>query len=246
LFLTNSGHQRLHKLICNNGAAVGGAPANSVVNIAIVSAAQYHHRPHRHIMADQLNAAAAAANNNDDDSGNSNSTGNNHLLMAKRPSPAACGEIGLIEEMQAVFDRMNHTENFSRVGANMKVMSAVREPRSKLVVEFVLADEHLNNKGTMHGGLTATLTDMVTARAVGMSVRDVPMVSVGLSVSYLGAARRGETVTVEAVCLRIGRGLAFTEASFYRKSDGEFLAKGEHKLKLLNNQRLPNGADEQF
>jgi acyl-coenzyme A thioesterase PaaI-like protein len=52
------------------------------------------------------------------------------------------------------------------------------------LVEITLAQEHVNDKGTMHGGFTAAMTDIVTARAVGVTVSDVPMVSVEIAVRF--------------------------------------------------------------
>jgi acyl-coenzyme A thioesterase PaaI-like protein len=41
--------------------------------------------------------------------------------------------------------------------------------------------EHVNNKGTLHGGQTAALVDIVTARAVAVAHKNVPMASTDLS-----------------------------------------------------------------
>jgi len=145
-------------------------------------------------------------------------------------------EEDLVEQMQQVFDKMNHTANFSRVAANLKVTKANKH---SIVVEFVLREEHVNGKNTLHGGLTAALVDIVTARAVGLTVKDVPMVSVDISVSYMLPAKLGEVVTIEAVCLKIGKNIAFTEATFRRKSDNAIIAKGKHNISFLHHLKTP-------
>ena len=64
-------------------------------------------------------------------------------------------------------------------------MKATYASTERILVEFVVENEHVNSKGTLHGGQTAALLDIVTARAVGMSVKSVPMVSVDISIRYV-------------------------------------------------------------
>uniref|UniRef100_A0A915D529 Acyl-coenzyme A thioesterase 13 n=1 Tax=Ditylenchus dipsaci TaxID=166011 RepID=A0A915D529_9BILA len=142
----------------------------------------------------------------------------------------------LIEELQQIFDKFNHTEAFGRVAANLKVTQA---SVSSITVEFVLCQQHVNSKQTLHGGLTAALTDIVTSRAVGAATDDLPRASLDLSVSYMMPAKLGETVTIEAICLKIGRSVAFTEAIFRRKSDNVMIAKGTHNMSLMHHLRKP-------
>lgn len=59
---------------------------------------------------------------------------------------------------------------------------AVSASADRVVVEMMVEEEHVNSKKTLHGGQTAALVDMITARAVGMTVRDKVMVSVELAV----------------------------------------------------------------
>lgn len=55
--------------------------------------------------------------------------------------------------------------------------------------------------------------------------------------SYMLPIKIGEVVTIEALCLKIGRNMAFTEATFRRKSDGALVAKGKHNIAFLNHLR---------
>jgi acyl-coenzyme A thioesterase 13 len=48
--------------------------------------------------------------------------------------------------------------------------------------EFKVASEHLNRGGTMHGGFTATLVDVVTTYALMTNENAPPGVSVDLHV----------------------------------------------------------------
>ena len=144
----------------------------------------------------------------------------------------------IFEEMKQLFEQMTNTNNFSRVGRKLKLISVA--PPESLLLELLVEEEHVNGKLTLHGGQTAALVDIVTARAVGMSVRNIPMVSLDLSVSYMLPVRIGEIISIEAICLKIGRNIAFTEAVFRRKSDGKLVAKGQHKIAFIYNHSSSN------
>lgn len=47
----------------------------------------------------------------------------------------------------------------------------------------------------------------------------------------------GEVITIEAKCLKIGRNMAFCEATFRRKLDGKIVAKGKHNIAFLHHLR---------
>ena len=107
----------------------------------------------------------------------------------------------------------------------------------RLICELFLEAEHLNSKGTIHGGLTASLTDIITAQCLGLSV-NTGMASVELAVrffvlfynteawfSYLLPAKMGDTLEITATVLKCGKNMAFTEAEFRRKSDGKLCAR---------------------
>lgn len=53
----------------------------------------------------------------------------------------------------------------------------------KVVCEMTLDESHLNRRGTMHGGLTATLVDNVSTLALMTEENGAPGVSVDLNVS---------------------------------------------------------------
>ncbi len=53
----------------------------------------------------------------------------------------------------------------------------------RCIVEFEVEEKHENPAGTLHGGLTASLLDMVTTCALLATPRAHPGVSVDLNVS---------------------------------------------------------------
>lgn len=53
----------------------------------------------------------------------------------------------------------------------------------KVVCEMRVAEEHTNRGGTLHGGLTATLVDVISTVAIMYSERAAPGVSVDMNIT---------------------------------------------------------------
>ncbi|XP_073187965.1 acyl-coenzyme A thioesterase 13 isoform X4 [Lepidochelys kempii] len=63
------------------------------------------------------------------------------------------------------------SSNFDRVLSKMTVLSATP---GKVVCEMKIEEEHTNRGGTLHGGLTATLVDVVSTAALLYTERGIP------------------------------------------------------------------------
>ncbi|EJD75297.1 hypothetical protein LOAG_17525 [Loa loa] len=149
-----------------------------------------------------------------------------------------------LDYLNKTISNIRCASDFNRVARKIRAVSASAD---RIVVEMVVEEEHINSKKTLHGGQTAALVDMITARAVGMTVRDKVMVSVELAVSYLLPVKLGETVEIEGKVLKIGRNIAFTEAEFRRKGDNRIVAKGKHTIAFIPKPPATNGDPfEQF
>ncbi|KAI8607292.1 hypothetical protein BC830DRAFT_1159087 [Chytriomyces sp. MP71] len=95
--------------------------------------------------------------------------------------------------------------------------------------------------GNLHGGATATIIDETTS-VVHTALDHVAMhVSTDLSVTYVSAAKVGETVLIECTGKAAGKTLLFSEASlFIKKEDGSrgrLVAYGKH-TKFVMQPRL--------
>jgi len=62
----------------------------------------------------------------------------------------------------------------------VKVLSAAQ---GKVVCELRVEEEHTNRGGTLHGGLTATLVDIISTTAIMCSDRGAPGVSVDMNIT---------------------------------------------------------------
>lgn len=106
----------------------------------------------------------------------------------------------------------------------------------RCICELTIQPEHANNAGTLHGGYIATLVDSVSTTALLSVDQSAPGVSVDLNISYLGAARIGEQIIIDAQTMKRGKTLAFLTVDIRRKSDGSLIALGRH-TKFIGERR---------
>ncbi|KAK7899069.1 hypothetical protein WMY93_019922 [Mugilogobius chulae] len=124
---------------------------------------------------------------------------------------------------------MANTSGFDRVLNKVEVLSA---SPGKVVCEMQVADEHINRGGTLHGGMTATLVDVISTLAIMHSERNLPGVSVDMNITYMNAAKIGEDVLITAQVLKQGRTLAFATVDLTNKATGKLIAQGRHTKHL--------------
>ncbi|MCP9258458.1 putative esterase F42H10.6 [Dirofilaria immitis] len=142
-----------------------------------------------------------------------------------------------LDYLNKAINNIQSANDFNRVARKVRAVSASAD---RVVVEMLVEEEHVNSQ-------TAALVDMITARTIGMTVRDKVMVSVELAVSYLLPVKLGEMIEIEAKVLKIGRNIAFAEAEFRRKNDGRLVAKGKHTIAFIPKPPVTNGDPfEQF
>ncbi|KAF7669361.1 hypothetical protein LDENG_00196340, partial [Lucifuga dentata] len=64
----------------------------------------------------------------------------------------------------------------------MKKVKLVSASPGKVVCEMRVEEEHTNVFGTLHGGMTATLVDIISTAAIVCSDRGAPGVSVDMNI----------------------------------------------------------------
>lgn len=99
-------------------------------------------------------------------------------------------------------------------------------------IGFVLAAPHCNSRGLLHGGVIASLAD----NAMGLSCGAVlgateGLVTIGLAVDYLGAAKIGQWVQIEPRVIRAVKSLAFADAIV--TTDGTPIARANATFRVL-------------
>lgn len=96
------------------------------------------------------------------------------------------------------------------------------ENEGTCLVELKIDDSLVNVNKTLHGGAIASLVDAVTTIALYNTVNKKPGVSVNMNVSYLKAAKLGETILIEGKVTKAGNKLAYLEAKLYVKETDSF------------------------
>ncbi len=94
---------------------------------------------------------------------------------------------------------------------------------------------HINNKGFCHGALLAMLADVHLGRLCGLAVQPRPvLVTAGLTLAYLSAAKLGDWLEATGQVDRIGRSLAY--------ATGLVLADGKPALRATGTFQIMRAA----
>ncbi|XP_073487263.1 acyl-coenzyme A thioesterase 13 [Aquarana catesbeiana] len=140
------------------------------------------------------------------------------------------GSVG-VNVLRTMMRGLSEGPGFDRVLNKLQIVSA---SPGKLVCEMKVDEDHTNRGGTLHGGLTATLVDMVSTVALLNTDRGAPGVSVDMNITYMNAAKIGESILITAQVLKQGKTLAFATVDLVNKDTGKIIAQGRHTKHLGN------------
>ncbi|KAI4817427.1 hypothetical protein KUCAC02_010828 [Chaenocephalus aceratus] len=126
-----------------------------------------------------------------------------------------------LNTLKQIMRAMVDNPGFDRVLSKVDVLSA---SPGKVVCGLRVEEEHTNRGGTLHGGLTATLVDVISTMAIMYSERGSPGVSVDMNITYMNAAKIGEDVLITAQVLKQGRTLAFATVDLTSKASGKVIS----------------------
>ncbi|XP_020842508.1 acyl-coenzyme A thioesterase 13 [Phascolarctos cinereus] len=135
----------------------------------------------------------------------------------------------VMQNFREAFKLLTDTQGFDRVLEKVKILST---SPGKLVCEMKVEEEHINRAGTLHGGLTATLIDVISTVALMNTERGKPGVSVDINVTYMSPAKVGEEILIAAHILKQGKTLAFATVDVTNKTTGQLVAQGRHTKHL--------------
>eukprot|EP00967_Tisochrysis_lutea_P020228 scaffold23061_cov37-Tisochrysis_lutea.AAC.1 len=95
--------------------------------------------------------------------------------------------------------------------------------------ELVVTDALVNNYGTLHGGVIATIVDVVGTLALLGRDPSRAGISVEMNQTFMAAAHPGDTIVALGTVLKYGRRLGFTRVDLRRgNASGALLATGRH------------------
>ena len=79
-----------------------------------------------------------------------------------------------------------------------------------LILGLEIAEHHCNRRGTAHGGVLATIADIVLGYTAGhANIPGRQLITASLTIDFIGPARRGDWVEGKAEVLKIGKSLAY-------------------------------------
>jgi uncharacterized protein (TIGR00369 family) len=91
---------------------------------------------------------------------------------------------------------------------------------------------HCNSRGLPHGGVIAALADNAMGLSCGTALPSTNgLVTVSLSVDYLGSAKLGQWLQVEPRVLRVGNAMAFADALV--TADGAAVARASASFRVM-------------
>ncbi|KAM9100136.1 acyl-coenzyme A thioesterase 13 isoform X1 [Sarcophilus harrisii] len=134
-----------------------------------------------------------------------------------------------LQNLREMMKFLVETRGFDRVMEKVNILST---SPGKVVCEMKVEEQHTNRMGTLHGGLTATLVDVVSTVALMNTESGKPGVSVDMNITYLSPAKIGEEILIAAHILKQGKTLAFASVDLTNKTTGKLVAQGRHTKHL--------------
>lgn len=88
---------------------------------------------------------------------------------------------------------------------------------------------HLNTKGTLHGTVSACLTDWAGGMAIATVGLEKTGVSTDIHTTYVSTAKEGDLIEIEARASKVGASLAFTTIEIRHAGEGgAIICTGTH------------------
>ena len=107
-----------------------------------------------------------------------------------------------------------------------------RHTDEAVIIGTVIRTPHTNSRGMLHGGLISALADNAMGLSCGLRLRDGRrLVTVSLSVDFLGVAKLGQWLSAETEFVKAGGTLCFAQA--FATADGETVARSDARFKVL-------------
>ena len=111
-----------------------------------------------------------------------------------------------------------------------------RQAPDRLVLATRIREAHCNSRSMPHGGFLAALADNAMGLSVGVNLASARqpaggLVTVSLTMDYLGSAKLGQWLEFDTDFIKLGRSICFAEATV--RADGEPVARARATFKLL-------------
>ncbi|XP_006051255.2 acyl-coenzyme A thioesterase 13 [Bubalus bubalis] len=139
-----------------------------------------------------------------------------------------------VKKAKTLLEGLTHSGKFNCFDRNLEKVTLVSAAPGKLVCEMKVEEQHANKIGTLHGGMTATLVDVISSLALLCTERGISGVSVDMNITYISPAKVGEDILITAHVLKEGRSLSFASVDLTNKATGKLIAQGRHTKHMGN------------
>jgi len=130
-----------------------------------------------------------------------------------------------LAHVQDVWNKMRPKSAIYRVLLNdIEIVSA---SNGAMKARLLVLPVHLNSKGSLHGTVSACLTDWAGGLAIASTGLTSTGVSTDIHTTFVSTAREGDWLEVEGRAVKVGRTLAYTTVEI-RKDGGAVVAIGSH------------------
>ncbi|XP_046734783.1 acyl-coenzyme A thioesterase 13-like [Diprion similis] len=127
------------------------------------------------------------------------------------------------------------TKSFDR---NLKMLKYHSVENGKVRAEFTVTEDHVDNEGHLHRGMTTTLIDMTSIRALFTHRNGFVGMSINMHISYLQPALLGDVVYIDAEVFKIlqlsgPRPMGLVDVELSKKNEmraENVIARGQHSL----------------
>ncbi len=106
-----------------------------------------------------------------------------------------------------------------------------RKTEGAVVLGLTAAPNHTNSRGFVHGGLISALADNAMGLSCGTRLDGARLVTVNLTLDFVGTAQVGQWLEFETVFVRVGGALCFAQA--FVTADGEPCARANAVFRVL-------------
>ena len=96
--------------------------------------------------------------------------------------------------------------------------------RARLLVTTI----HLNSKGTLHGTVSACLTDWAGGLAIASTGLEKTGVSTDIHTTFVSTAKEGDLLQIDGRASRVGGTLAYTTVEIRKFGSGDIVSTGSH------------------
>ena len=112
----------------------------------------------------------------------------------------------------------------------LKDVAVADATEGTITARLKVGKEHLNSKGTLHGTVSACLTDWAGGLAIASTGLEKTGVSTDIHTTFISTAKEGDELEIVGRATKVGRTLAYTTVEIV-KLGGE---SGQERLPVCN------------